>query len=81
MRLHNIPYSILRKSHEIIPNTIMSAAMGLFLLGTQELTQNSRGKRAISVRATKVLLYFLKKLTPIETSGKMKMEEVPSLKV
>ena len=34
----------------------MSAAMGLFL-GTQERVRNSRGKRAISVRATEVLLY------------------------
>ena len=43
-----------RKSPDIIPNTIMSAAMG-FLLGTQERVQH---KRAISVRATEVLQYF-----------------------
>ena len=30
--------------------------MGFFLLGTQERVRNSRGKRAISVRATEVLL-------------------------
>ena len=36
----------------------MSAAVG-FLLGTQERVRNSRGKRAISVRATEVLLYIL----------------------
>ena len=31
-----------------------------FFLGTQERVRNSRGKRAISVRATEVLLYHLK---------------------
>ena len=36
-----------------------SAAEGFFL-GTQERVRNSRGKRAISVRATEVLLYFYK---------------------
>ena len=30
-----------------------------FFLGTQERVRNSRGKRAISVRATEVLLYWL----------------------
>ena len=35
-----------------------SAAMGFFL-GTQERVRNNRGKRAISVRATEVLLYTL----------------------
>ena len=33
--------------------------MELFL-GTQERVRNSRGKRAISVRATEVLLYAIK---------------------
>ena len=37
-----------RKSSEIISNTIMAAAMGFFLLGTQERVRNSCGKRAIS---------------------------------
>ena len=32
--------------------------MGLFLLGTQEQVQSSRGKWATSVRATEVLLYY-----------------------
>ena len=41
---------------EIIQNEIMSAAL-LFLLGTQERVRNSRGKRAISVGTTEVLLY------------------------
>ena len=31
--------------------------MGLCLLGTQKRVRNSRGKRAISVRASEVLLY------------------------
>ena len=35
----------------------MSAAMGFFL-GTQEQVRNSRGKRAIRVQATEVLLYY-----------------------
>ena len=34
-----------------------SAAM-VFFLGTQERVRNSRGKRAISVRAIEVLLYI-----------------------
>ena len=38
-------------------NYFKSAAMGFFL-GTQERVRNSHGKRAISVRATEVLLYF-----------------------
>ena len=48
-----------RKSPEIIPDTFKSAAMDLFLLGTQERVRNIRGKRAISVRAIKVLLYLV----------------------
>ena len=36
----------------------MSAATEIFLLGTQERVRNSRGERAISVRATEVLLYI-----------------------
>ena len=35
----------------------MPAAMGLFVLGTQGQVRNSRGKLAISVRATEVLLH------------------------
>ena len=55
-----------KKSPESIPNTIMSSAMFFFFFffffcggwggGTQERVRNSRGKRAISVRATEVLL-------------------------
>ena len=52
--------SIKKKSPEIIPNTIISAAMGFVFLGTQERVRNSRGIRAISVQATEVLLYIWK---------------------
>ena len=31
---------------------------GIFAMGTQERVRNSRGKRAISVRAIEVLLYI-----------------------
>ena len=34
------------------------SADNVFFLGTQERVRNSRGKRAISVRATEVLLYL-----------------------
>ena len=39
----------------MIPNLQLWA----FFQGTQERVRNSRGKRAISVRATEVLLYML----------------------
>ena len=35
---------------------------GIFSLGTQERVRKGRGKRAIGVRATEVLLYFLKQV-------------------
>ena len=35
------------KETEIIPNTIISATMGSFLLGTQERVRNSRGKQEL----------------------------------
>ena len=57
MSTHNIPLSkSKRKPPEIITNTIMSAAMGLFKLETQQRVRKSRGKGASSVRATEVLL-------------------------
>ena len=56
MSTHNIPFSnIKKKSRLIIPK---SETKGFFL-GTQERVRNSRGKRAISVRATEVLLYLI----------------------
>ena len=48
----------IKKKHPKYPNTIIPAAMVLFLLGTQECVRNSRGKRAIGVRAIEVLLYI-----------------------
>ena len=48
--------NIKRKSPEIIPNTIMSGAMGFVMLGTQERGRNNRSERAMSDRATEVLL-------------------------
>ena len=54
MRTHNIPFSIQKK--KISLNYPKSAPKDFFL-GTQERVRNSRGKRAISVRTTEVLLY------------------------
>ena len=53
MSTHNIPFSIIKK--KITVNYSKSAAMGFFQ-GTQERVRDSRGKRAISVRAIEVLL-------------------------
>ena len=55
MKTHNIPFSIQKK--KITLNYAKSATKGFFL-GIQERVRNSRGKRAISVRATEVLLYM-----------------------
>ena len=52
-------FEILKK--KISLNYTKSTAKGLFFLGTQERVQNSCGKRAISVRATEVLLYIEKR--------------------
>ena len=50
-------YTIFNIKMKIILNYPKSVAMGFFQ-GTQELVRNSRGKRAISVRAIEVLLYI-----------------------
>ena len=55
MNTHNIPFSNIKKKIKLIISK--SEAKGFFL-GTQERVRNSRGKRAISVRATEVVLYF-----------------------
>ena len=55
MSTHNIPFSLLKS--KISLNYPGSAAMGFFL-GTQARVRNNHGKRAISVQATKVLLYM-----------------------
>ena len=40
------------------PKLSQFLSYGFFLQGTQERVRNSRGKRAISVRVTEVLLYY-----------------------
>ena len=57
MSTHNIPFSI-KKKRKITLSYPKSAAKGFFL-GTQERVRNSCGKRAISVRAIEVLLYYV----------------------
>ena len=55
MCTQNIPfYSKTEKS----PQIILNLQLRDFFLGTQERVRNSRGKRAISVGATDVLLYI-----------------------
>ena len=49
-------HTIINIKKKIILNYSKSVAMG-FSQGTQERVRNSRGKRAISVRATEVPLY------------------------
>ena len=55
--LHTIYFFNIKKKTTL--NYPKSAAKGFFSLGTQERVRNSRGKRDISVRATKVLLYMI----------------------
>ena len=57
MNAHNIPILIYNKKKKITLNYPKSAAMVIFQ-GTQERVRNSRGKRAVSVRATEGLLYL-----------------------
>ena len=53
----NTQYTIFYIKKKFTLNYPKSAAKGFFI-GTQERVQNSHGKRAISVRATEVLLCF-----------------------
>ena len=53
MSTHNIPFQI-KKVFTL--NCPKSAAREIFFKGTKERVQNSRGKRAIRVRATEALL-------------------------
>ena len=55
MNTHNIPFLNIKK--EIILNYPKSAATCSNFQGTQERVRNSRGKRAIRVRTTEILLY------------------------
>ena len=53
-------YTISQYKKENILNYPKSATMGFHLFqGTQERAQDGRGKRAISVRAIEVLLYYI----------------------
>ena len=52
---HNIPFSMYKKKNHA---KLSQISIKGFFLGTQERVRNSRGKRAISVRAIEVLLYF-----------------------
>ena len=54
MSRHNIPFLNMKKKNT--ESYYKSAAMGFFQ-GTQKRVRKSRGKRAISVQATIVLLY------------------------
>ena len=51
-------YTIFNIKKKIALNYPKSAAMGFFQ-GTQNQVRNSHGKRAISDRATEVLLYYM----------------------
>ena len=55
MSTYKIPFSTLRK--KITLNYPKSATMGCFPKRMQKQVRNSRGKRAIRVRAIEVLLY------------------------
>ena len=50
-------HTVFNMKRSITLNYHKSVAVGFFL-GTQERVRNSRGKRAISVQATEVLLYL-----------------------
>ena len=71
MSTHNIPFLNIKK--KLILNYHKSATM---FHGTQERVRNSRGKRAISVRATEVLLYFVIVLTHFRYSVKFTLTKV-----
>ena len=51
-------HTIINIKRKMALNYPKSAAMDYLFQGTQEQVRNSRGKRAISVRATEVLLYL-----------------------
>ena len=53
MSTHNIPFSLYERKS---PNFLLHLQLWDCFKGTQERIRNSRGKRAISVRATEVLL-------------------------
>ena len=56
MSTHNITFQKVKK------NNLKLIILSLPFQGTKERVRNSRGRRAISVRATEVLLYIILKL-------------------
>ena len=73
MSTHNIPFSVLKR--KITINCPKSAAVGFFQR-TEERVRNSRGRRAISVRATEVLLYPLSSVSDADQERKWIMPEI-----
>ena len=55
MSTHNIPFSTYKRN---LPLIIPNLQLWDSFQGAQKRVRNSRGKRAISVRATEVLLYL-----------------------
>ena len=64
MKTHNIPFSIKKKK---ITLSYPKSGTMRFFQGTQARVRSSRGKRAISVRANEVLLYFEMSVFEIST--------------
>ena len=75
MCTHNITFYNRQK---ITQNYSKSAAMRFFVPGTQERVRNSRGKRAISVLATEVLLYIAS-LRNTDTQATLSIALLPAL--
>ena len=57
--LINTQYTVFNIKKENHTKLSQICSQGFFFLGTQERVRNSRGKRAISVRAIEVLLYMV----------------------
>ena len=57
MSANNLPFLIYKKENH--PKLSQICSYGIFCLGTQERVRNSRGKRAISVRAIEILPYYI----------------------
>ena len=81
----NTQYTIFIIKKKVTLNYLRSAAMGFFFHGTQEPVRNSRGKRAISVRAIEGLLYFyqlpnvLKGVNPVSHYLRVYSQDVASV--
>ena len=60
MKTHYEQFSIKKKKKRKSPLLILNLYPDVFSQGTQERNRDSRGKRAVSVRATEVLLYMVK---------------------